>query len=235
LELGTWLKGDRNAEALKAYQLGTKAGNDLTAFSMQKGFNALPTDGIEYVGQPKDEERAKRYEAISDFLSSYSYLHPKVPEIDQIVPLPPAKLPPWDGTFQWLKAHEANVPPPLPTEDRIREMAKAKHLDPETGHPLPQKRAEAESAPAQAAAPKRPLGITSVSLQRCPQKGIWEGAAELAVGEKRLVFPQGMTLPTIIVRGPERSLLQKLKGVPPNALAETTWTLVAYAPELGQV
>ncbi len=43
------------------------------------------------------------------------------------------------------------------------------------------------------------------------------------------------TLPTIIVRGPERSLLQKLKGVPPNALAETTWTLVAYAPESGQV
>ncbi len=38
-----------------------------------------------------------------------------------------------------------------------------------------------------------------------------------------------MTLPTGIVRGPERSLLQKLKGAPINVLVETTWTLVAYA------
>jgi hypothetical protein len=37
-----------------------------------------------------------------------------------------------------------------------------------------------------------------------------------------------MTLPTVIVRGAERSLLQKLKGDPPNRLAETTWTLVSY-------
>ena len=90
----------------------------------------------DYLGQQKDEERVRRYEAISDFLSSYSYLNPKVPEIDSIVPLPPAKLPAWDGTFQWLKAHKANVPPPLPSEERINEMAKAKGLDPESVRPL---------------------------------------------------------------------------------------------------
>ena len=35
-------------------------------------------------------------------------------------------------------------------------------------------------------------------------------------------------LPSVIVRGPERSLWQKLKGEPTNVLAETTWTLVSY-------
>ena len=52
------------------------------------------------------------------------------------MPLPPAQLPPWDGKFQWLEAHKANVPPPLPSEERIAEMAKAKGLDPKTGRPL---------------------------------------------------------------------------------------------------
>jgi len=37
-----------------------------------------------------------------------------------------------------------------------------------------------------------------------------------------------MALPQVIVRSPERSLLQKLKGEPPNILADTTWTLVSY-------
>lgn len=74
-----------------------------------------------------------------------------------------------------------------------------------------------------------PLGTSAASLSRCPQTGLWECAAELAAGEKRRFFPQGMTLPTVIVRGPERSLLQKLKGAPINVLVETTWTLVAYA------
>jgi hypothetical protein len=73
------------------------------------------------------------------------------------------------------------------------------------------------------------LGTSAASLSRCPQTGLWECAAELAAGEKRRFFPQGMTLPTGIVRGPERSLLQKLKGAPINVLVETTWTLVAYA------
>ena len=52
------------------------------------------------------------------------------------MPLPPAKLPPWDGKFKWLEEHKANVPPPLPPEKRIEEMARAKGLDPKTGRPI---------------------------------------------------------------------------------------------------
>ncbi len=73
-----------------------------------------------------------------------------------------------------------------------------------------------------------PLGTTAASLSPCPQTGLWECAAELAAGEKRRFFPQGMTLPSVIVPAPERSLWRKLTGEPPNVLAETTWTLVSY-------
>ena len=84
-------------------------------------------------------------------------------------------------------------------------------------------------APAHASVPKLPLGTTAASLQPCPQSGQWECTAELVAGEKRRrYYREGMTLPTVIVRGPERSLLQKLKGDPPNRLMETTWMLVSY-------
>jgi hypothetical protein len=110
---------------------------DLAPSSLADAFSTrLHADPVRGLGQAADDERAARYEKISEFLSRYDYLNAKVPEIDAIVPLPPAQLPPWDGKFQWLEAHNANVPPPLPSEQRIAEMAKAKGLDPKTGRVL---------------------------------------------------------------------------------------------------
>jgi TPR repeat protein len=124
-------------KALWAFQLGVRAGNASAARFMQHGFDGPATDNrLYYLGQQRDPERVSRYKIIAKVLSDYSYLNPKVPEIDKIVPLPPAKLPPWDGKLQWLKEHEANVPPPLPSEARIEEMARAKGLDPATGRRL---------------------------------------------------------------------------------------------------
>ena len=122
------------ADSLKYYQIAGAEGLDLPPSCLADAFSTrLHADPVWGLGQAADEERATRYEKISEFLSRYDYLNAKVPEIDQIVPLPPAKLPPWDGKFQWLEAHKANVPPPLPSEARIAEMAKAKGLDPKTG------------------------------------------------------------------------------------------------------
>lgn len=137
VKLGNWLKAHKTfPEALQAYQLGAKAGNNQANSFLEDGFNGPKLDDpVYYLGQQKDPERVKRYKAIGSFLDDYYYLNPKVPEIDSIVPLPPAKLPAWDGTFQWLKAHDPNVPPPLPPKERIKEMAIKKGLDPETGRP----------------------------------------------------------------------------------------------------
>ncbi len=229
LSLGIRLKNtDRRDQALQAFQLGVKAGEDTSASFLKKGFNGTgEKDEMYYLGQVKDEERARRYDIIGRFLGAYSYLSPKVPEIDAIVPLPPAKLPPWDGTFKWLKDHEANVPPPLPTEERIREMATAKNLDPETGRPLKQKKAEAPAPAKPVAVATVPLGTVLLSGARCPQAGLWQCAAPNALGGNRRNFTAGETLPTVLVPV-ERSLIQKLRGTPRNQLAETIWTLVAY-------
>ncbi|MBI5925493.1 MAG: sel1 repeat family protein [Aquabacterium sp.] len=138
LELGVDLKTDKQYEkSLVALQLSVKAGHYSAASFLQHGFEGPPAnDELYYLGQQKDLDRARRYEAIGKTLFDYDYLNPKVPEIDEIVPLPPAKLPPWDGKLKWLEEHKANVPPPLPSEARIAEMAKAKGLDPATGRPL---------------------------------------------------------------------------------------------------
>ncbi len=97
--------------------------------------------------------------------------------------------------------------------------------DDATTHP----EAPSEKPAPHTAAPRVPLGTVTPSLQRCPQSGQWECAAELVAGEKRRrYYREGMTLPTVIIRGPARSLLQRLKGDPPNRLVETTWTLVSY-------
>ena len=234
LALGINLQGkERYPEALQAFQLGAKAGEDTSASFLKKGFNGTgEKDEMYYLGQEKDEERYRRYEAISHMLFAYSYLNPKVPEIDAIVPLPPAKLPPWDGTFQWLKAHEANVPPPLPTEERIREMATAKNLDPETGRPLKQKKAEAPTSVKPVAVATIPLGTVLASGTRCLQTGIWQCNTPNALGGDRRHFSAGETLSTVLVPV-ARSWLQKLKRAPQNQLAETVWTLIELPKSTG--
>ncbi|MFO6296706.1 SEL1-like repeat protein [Rahnella selenatireducens] len=125
-------------EAMKAFQLGVAAGNESASSFLEHGFDdPEPTDGLYYLGQQKDPERARRYKAIWKVLSSASYASPKVPEINDIVPLPPAPLPAWDGKLKWVEARKANVPPTKPSEALIEQLAKDKQLNPETGRPLP--------------------------------------------------------------------------------------------------
>lgn len=63
--------------------------------------------------------------------------HLAVPEINDILPLPPAKRPAWDGKLQWLEARLANVPPKTPSAALINQLAKAMVLAPPTGKPMP--------------------------------------------------------------------------------------------------
>ncbi|WP_414448227.1 sel1 repeat family protein [Burkholderia sp. 22PA0099] len=124
-------------EAVKAFQMAVAGGNTLAALTLEEGFGAPPeTNGLYYLALPGDPERSRRYKLIKLFLRHNDGRNPKVPDIDKIVPLPPAKLPAWDGTFQWQKEQDAAVPPPKPSEELLDQLAKAKHLDPATGLPL---------------------------------------------------------------------------------------------------
>lgn len=137
VDLGVYLQETKEfPKALVAFQLGAKGGNATAAAFLKDAFKALPSDPLNYLDVPLDPERSRRYTIVTSFLADYDYLNAIVPELDNIVPLPPAKLPPWDGKLKWLEEHKANIPPPLPSETRIVEMAKAKGLDPATGRPL---------------------------------------------------------------------------------------------------
>jgi len=125
--------------SLELFQLGVKAGNSSAASFLANGFNGPePSNELYYMGLNEDKERARRYGVIRKILSNYSYANPKVPEIDEIVPLPPAPLPAWDGKLKWLEEREANIPPEKPSEALINQMARDKQLDPATGKPLPE-------------------------------------------------------------------------------------------------
>ena len=131
------IKNNSNlTKALQYYHLSAKLGEDTGAYHLSESFLSPPDNTLDYLGLAKDEERSRRYAILSDFLHNYSYLNPTVEDIDEIVPLPPAKLPPWDGKPKWLKEWESGKAPPLPSEERIAEMAEAKGLDPKTGRPV---------------------------------------------------------------------------------------------------
>ena len=135
--LGVYLKSNgQGTEAMKYLQIAAMEGMDVAASRLGDAFSERDhADPVWGLGQAVDLERMRRYKAMADFLSRYDYLNARIPEINDIVPLPPAKLRPWNGKFQWLEEFEANVPPPLPDEKRIAEMARAKGLDPKTGRP----------------------------------------------------------------------------------------------------
>ena len=188
--LGVNLQGrGQYQEALSAFQFGVAAGNSTSASFLSNGFRGPePSDELYYLGQQEDLERTERYEKIWKVLSGYSYANPKVPEINEILPLPPAKLPAWDGKLQWLEERLANIPPEKPSEALIHQLAKAKLLDPTSGRPLP-------ASPDFIREPYRKL--TCNSGQACPQSGYWR--AEGIVDEIRRI-DKGEIMPTLNVR-----------------------------------
>ncbi|MEE4341782.1 DUF6396 domain-containing protein [Pseudomonas alliivorans] len=138
--LGVDMKNEGHYQkALEAFQLGVAAGDETAASFLSKGFRGAESDDrLYYLGQQEDLERSERYKKIWSLLADWSYANPIVPEINDIVPLPPAKLPAWDGKLKWVEERKANVQPPKPSETLIEQLAKARLLDPKTGKPLPE-------------------------------------------------------------------------------------------------
>jgi hypothetical protein len=185
-------------EALEAFQLGLIAGDSTSASFLSKGFLGPKSDDrLYYLGQQEDLKRAERYKTIWRVLANYSYADPKVPEINEILPLPPAKLPAWDGKLQWLETRLANVPPKKPSEVLIRQLAKAKLLEPATGRAMPGSPAFIK------------IGFpapTCSSGQACPQTGYWQAVrlsrqADLGLKDGAIRrFEENEIMPTLRVQ-----------------------------------
>ncbi|RMT77151.1 hypothetical protein ALP40_200012 [Pseudomonas viridiflava] len=134
-DLAAFLRvGAKYKEALEVYQQGVKSGDSASARKLGKAFDGpLTEDNLYYMALNADQDRSARYKKISKFLAENEQLGAKLPDIDSIVPLPPAELPNWDGSFQWQKERESKAEPAKPDQDLIKRLSAEKHLDPETG------------------------------------------------------------------------------------------------------
>ncbi|HTH73726.1 MAG TPA: DUF6396 domain-containing protein, partial [Trinickia sp.] len=171
------------------------------------------------------------------FLRNNEGRNPKVPDIDKIVPLPPAKLPPWDGSFQWEKEQAAAAAPEKPSEELVDRLAKAKHLDPATGLPLPGSASAASEVTEPSSKEPRadiaglsPIGTVAYSGDACPEDGLWcanLGAKQAIDGAQRR-FAKGETLPPLIIQAPRQSRLlgrwREMRG----SSERVVWQLMAY-------
>ena len=140
--LGSFLRLDkRYDEALKVSHQGVKNGDSISALVLSHAFESgVQADNLNFLDVSPDDERVKRYHMISSYLSRYDYLQPKVPDLDEIVPLPPAKLPKWDGKIAFQRWYEGEAPP-KPSEALMLKLANQtglrvdNGLDLETGLP----------------------------------------------------------------------------------------------------
>ena len=101
---------------------GVKGGSEMAAIGLYVEFDH-PTSAPKDVFVPfLDKARSERYAMLADALS----FNPdrRFPNLDRILPLPPATLPPWDGTRDSLLAAAMAVTPkpivPAPTEASTR-------------------------------------------------------------------------------------------------------------------
>lgn len=121
------------SEALIVLHQGVINGNDSSAHRLDKGFSGQYKDGDMYfLNVPEDKERSKRYNIIWNYLTDNDYLQPKVPDLDEIVPLPPAKLPKWDGKIAFQRWYEGEAPP-KPSEALMQKLANQAGLRVDTG------------------------------------------------------------------------------------------------------
>lgn len=126
---------------IKQIHNSAKGGGSTITLVLELGFITTDmTNRSYYIGLNQvDKERSERYRLIRKQVAKYSHLNPQVPDLDKIVPLPPAKLPAWDGKIEFVRWYEGPAPA-KPSEELMRRLAAKHHLDPDTGLPLDKRR-----------------------------------------------------------------------------------------------
>ncbi len=125
-------------DAVKAFHQGVRNGDSMSALFLAPAFKSVipESNKLDYLAiKQADPERAKRYEMIEEYLSRNEFLDPKVPDLDEIVPLPPAKLPAWDGKIAFQRWFEGPSPE-KPSDELMKKLAEKAGLDWQTGLPL---------------------------------------------------------------------------------------------------
>lgn len=124
------------AEALPTLQRAVSAGSAEAAYVMKDIFSgeAQGTWPFRALAAKPDPARADRYERIRMFLIGHESDQGVLPDLDQIVPLPPAPLPKWSGQFQWDS--ERRPAPERPSEALMERLCRERGLHLTTGLPI---------------------------------------------------------------------------------------------------
>ncbi|WP_168791678.1 SEL1-like repeat protein [Paraburkholderia aromaticivorans] len=149
---------DANLRALRVLHEGVKLGSAKCANSLAAEFSGFDLSTGKNIAGYVDKERSKRYRKIGDVLKWYEGTL-KLPNLDKVLPLPPAALPKWDGDAQTLiDAAKAVTPPPAsPTRSSQSEP-----------HPALMKAGLLRQLA------DRPQPLRCDGGHKCPQSGIWE-------------------------------------------------------------
>ncbi|MBN6074336.1 sel1 repeat family protein, partial [Aggregatibacter actinomycetemcomitans] len=124
-------------KAVKTFHQGVKNGDSQSALALADGFKKgiKENNKIDYLALSPDAERHIRYKMVENYLYKNDYLNPTVPDLDKIVPLPPAKLPAWDGKIAFQRWYEGPSPA-KPSDALMQKLADNAGLDVKTGLPL---------------------------------------------------------------------------------------------------
>lgn len=112
LEYATLGQADKTkkAPALQYFQQAVKWGSAKASIALFSNFDIGPSDASNVVAEV-DKSRSERYGVLTDALERNPDL--RFPNLDKVLPLPPAKLPMWNGDRETLiNAAKAVVPKP---------------------------------------------------------------------------------------------------------------------------
>ena len=164
--LGFAYKGtssESKAKALTVFHEGVKLGSANCANTLSVEFGGLDlADGSNIVGYI-DKARAERYGKLGAALEFYGG-RLKLPNLDKVLPLPPAPLPKWDGSVKTLiDGAKAVTLPPQKSQEGAALQGRGDFLT------------QMIDAGLLREVPKLDSLIQCDGKQRCPQTGIWEG------------------------------------------------------------
>ena len=106
----------QSRESVEYYQQGVRLGDHDSAAELMLFFDVKfwseqkkeDRDRLVELGLRADEERSSRYRVIADILDRNPDL--RLPELDKILPLPPAELPPWHGIDPAVASVSKDIP-----------------------------------------------------------------------------------------------------------------------------
>jgi TPR repeat protein len=116
-DLGITAEGFKNfAAALEYYHAGTRFGSKESAIALRIMFapkkwslrDQQDQNALKQLSILPDPERKSRYDQISDALDLNPDL--KLTRLDQVLPLPPAELPPWQGIQDAVEPEQDGPP-----------------------------------------------------------------------------------------------------------------------------